>query len=153
MAKPAAATPKRASSQRPSAPKVKAPKKATVKTKSIPPKLTFEKTAAELEADVNAYIKAHFAPTVKEKPEKQIGRAEFRHWVQNFQNKQQAKGKKPLPQTDYDRTLQKEIDKKKRAKKSGKGVPQLGEQALQTVAPLVIPYEYGSKPKVDGIAY
>jgi len=54
---------------------------------------------------------------VKEKPEKQIGRAEFRHWVQNFQNKQQAKGKKPLPQTDYDRTLQKEIDKKKRAKK------------------------------------
>jgi len=38
--------------------------------------------------------------------------------------------------------------RKREQKKSGKGVPQLGEQALQTVAPLVIPYEYGSNQKL-----
>jgi hypothetical protein len=51
---------------------------------------------------------------------------------------------KPQKRSDYDRTL----DKAVKAKKAGKGVPQLGQQEKQSIPDLVVRNEFGSNNKL-----
>ena len=59
---------------------------------------------------------------------------------------QQRESRKPSKSTltDYDRTLTKSIEAAQKKKRAGKGVAQLGQQAHQSVPPLVVGNEYGS---------
>jgi hypothetical protein len=63
-----------------------------------------------------------------------------------MQDEKHAASKKPAPLLlDYERTITKKIkEDKKKQKMVGKDVAQLGQQAQQSVPPLVVENQYGS---------
>jgi hypothetical protein len=108
--------------------------KKAKKAKEPPKKLPYEMTEEETKAEVDAYIKAFFAP--KKPPPKFVVPDKAReHWVEVLE-----RPSKDSPRTDYDRQIIKAHIKQKRSRsssaKSGKQVPQLGEQENQSVPPL-----------------
>ena len=69
----------------------------------------------------------------------------LRKKVTSYQH-QQRESRKPSKSTlsDYDRTLTKSIEAAQKKKRAGKGIAQLGQQAHQSIPPLVVGNEYGS---------
>ena len=109
--------------------------------------MTEEQNAAIVQAQVDAHFGPKPAPPPKEKvPEKTID---------HFIRMARAPAPKPVD-TDYERhikklnraRLQKEASSsssKSAGKRSGKTVPQLGEQAAQSIPPLVVPTTHESR--------
>ena len=101
----------------------------------------------ELDASVKRTNEQFFSKAAKGKKKVEqpwlIEPQKLRTMLQEKQ-KEKERGKPTSPLSDYDRTLSKEV---KKMAKTKKGVPQLGEQEVQSVPPLVIRDEYGSNIK------
>jgi hypothetical protein len=98
------------------------------------PQRAYDQTHEESEAILAAELKAHFAlklpepkPTFSEKVKK---------WAYGMLTKP-AQYKMNLP-SDYKRKIERQSDLAKKAKRSGKQIPQLGEQKNQSVPPLIV---------------
>ena len=84
-------------------------------------------------------VKEHFKPKPKSKPEKVINPQDLKF----FKGMCGANKKKFIPKdppSDYDRTIMKTAERKKRKSKSSSSseVPQLGAQKKQSIEPLVV---------------
>jgi hypothetical protein len=110
------------------------------------PKRTYDLTDEEIQAKCRADLDAHFAPKSPPPPKEKVSEDVVEHFIR------MAKEPAPKPvDSDYERQLRKaHLAKKKKessssssqgaaAKKSGKTVPQLGEQAVQSIPPLIVP--------------
>ena len=102
------------------------------------PKRPYDKTVEENAAEVAAQVQAHFAPKMPEP--KQIFDEKTKKWAKEF-IEQPAKYKMNL-RSDYEREIIKQDAKRRQNKKpsakSGKQIPQLGEQKNQSVPPLIV---------------
>jgi hypothetical protein len=116
-------------------------------------KLSYEKTAEELDASVKMDVDKFFshcwatsrAKRNREKPHLCIPPEKLRRTIDAHQTKQHADRKKHSPLSDYDRTISKSIQaEKKKEKMARMGVAQLREQAQQSVPPLLVGNQYGS---------
>ena len=133
-------------------------KKASGRTPAISKttKLSYEKTAEEIDASVKTDVDSFFAKVkaqseAKRNPEKPyfFVRPEVLRQRVDAHQKKLRHARKDSPLSDYDRTLTKSIEEaKKKEKRARKGVAQLGEQSQQSVPPLVIGNEYGSNTNV-----
>jgi hypothetical protein len=115
------------------------------------PQRPYDKSEEENAAIVKAYVEAHFAPKPAPPPREKVPEEKIDHFIR------MAKAPAPKPvDTDYERhirkltraRLQKEASssssKQEAVKKCGKTVPQLGEQAAQSIPPLVVPTTHKS---------
>lgn len=112
-------------------------------------KLPYEKTDEEVLAASKAEVKAFFEKckanrkAEQEPPYLMYPRSKLRQVVQKMTDANRAASKQPGSTiSDYDRTVLKKIKADKR--KVQQKVAQLGEQAQQSVQPLVVANEYGS---------
>jgi len=117
-------------------------------------KLPYEKTDEEVLAASKAEVKAFFETCkAKRKVEQEPSylmypRLKLRQVVHNITDVNRAASKQPGSTiSDYDRTVLKKIKADKR--KVQRKVAQLGEQAQQSVQPLVVANEYGSNVNLD----
>jgi hypothetical protein len=96
-------------------------------------KAFFEKTKAD-------------AGSKQEKPYLMYHHGKLRQVVQSMQDEKRAASKKPAPPlSDFKCTIKKKIKgDKKKEKAVGRDVAQLGQQAQQSVPPLVVENQYGS---------
>ena len=108
--------------------------------------MTEEQNAAIVQAQVDA----HFGPKPAPPPREKVPEEKIDHFIRMAQ----PPAPKPVD-TDYERhlrklnraRLQKEVSSsssKSAGKRSGKTVPQLGEQAAQSIPPLVVPTTHES---------
>ena len=104
---------------------------AKKKEKPPPPKLAYEKTQEELEESVSQYCKEFFAPR-KPEPKQPVDPAAKKFFVS------QMKPVKKQRDSDYERQIKKSYSNPENRKSSAKTVPQLGEQAKQSVPPLKV---------------
>jgi hypothetical protein len=126
-------------------------KKATVKPRAIPKIISEEKeegTDAYKKDMSRFYDKLKMNQEARRNPEKPyffVAPDILRKKVTSYQH-QQRESRKPSKSTlsDYDRTLTKSIEAAQKKKRAGKGVAQLGQQAHQSIPPLVVGNEYGS---------
>ncbi|RCV25390.1 hypothetical protein SETIT_5G162700v2, partial [Setaria italica] len=102
------------------------------KEKQPEPKKPYDITYAKLDAVVDAQVKAHFAPKPPIKKDTPLDRVKFQVFIRSMELEKKKKSEKP-PLSDYDRTITKAFQKKK---KSGSTIPQLGTQSNQSVATL-----------------
>ena len=106
---------------------------------SVPPKRPYDRTEAENAEVVAAYNKAFFAP---KKPEpKMVYDEKAKKWAKSFLDGP-SQISMNLP-SDYGRELKRlaraqSEQNKGRSAKSGKQIPQLGQQKNQSVAPLIV---------------
>jgi hypothetical protein len=118
------------------------------------PKRPYDKTDEEIDEEVREGLKAHFTrkpPPPKEKVPDEV--------AEHFIRMARAPAPKPVA-SDYERILKK-LDQAKRNKassswskeavrsskeKSGKTVPQLGKQTVQSIPPLIVPTQVGIDP-------
>src|SRR3989337_1370266 len=109
------------------------------------PKRPYDLTEEENEAEVQAQVRAHFGPKPPPLPKEKVPE----HVIDHFIRMAEPPAPKPID-SDYERQIRKayQAQKKKEssssssqaaAKKSGKTVPQLGEQAVQSIPPLIVP--------------
>ena len=102
-------------------------------------------TEEENEAECRAQLDAHFGPKPPPPPKEKVPE----HVVDHFIRMAKAPAPKPID-SDYERQISKayQAQQKKEssssssqaaAKKSEKIVPQLGEQAVQSIPPLIVP--------------
>ncbi|MFS9531636.1 hypothetical protein Q6247_26055, partial [Klebsiella pneumoniae] len=73
----------------------------------------------------------------KQNLEKLLEKLKLRSSIKRMEEEQRERPEKPDPLFDYDRQITKQVAHNKR-KKSGKCIPQLGEQANQLVALLMV---------------
>jgi len=107
------------------------------------PKLSYHLTQEELDAACDAQLKAHFARKPPAPPEEKVPK----HVLQQFIDRM-ARPADKQKDSDYVRCIKKSYSAgqtKSRSsssqadgKKSGKTVPQLGEQAMQSIPPLIV---------------
>ena len=112
------------------------------------PKRAYDKTVEENAAEVAAQVQAHFAPKMPEP--KQIFDEKNKKWAKEF-IEQPAKYKMNL-RSDYDREILKQdfkSENKKTSAKSGKQIPQLGEQKNQSVPPLIVSSDIDKEFRAD----
>jgi hypothetical protein len=114
--------------------------KVVHKTTKIPepslkplPKRAYDRTTEENEAIVRAEVKAFLAPKVPEP--KPTYTQKQKDWAYAMLTAE-PQYKMNLP-SDYKREIERQSDLAK-AKRSGKQIPQLGEQKNQSVAPLIV---------------
>jgi hypothetical protein len=122
--------------QRSSPPKKKAKK---VKPQKIPPVLPWDKSIAENNAIVDEAVAKHFAPKPPPPPKEKIPEVTVQHFLKQFE---------PPVKTvfsDYERSINKSFHQKGSrsshsagSNKCGKTVAQLGEQTVQSIAPLKV---------------
>ncbi len=102
------------------------------------PVLPYHMTPEETEAWVKADTKRHLAP--KQRPPKQTFTEKQKMWAKGLLE-QPSQISMNLP-SDYEREILKQNamsnEKKKTSAKSGKQIPQLGEQKNQSVPPLIV---------------
>ena len=102
------------------------------------PKRPYDMTVEENKAIVDAQVKTHFAPKMPDP--KPVYDEKAKKWGKEFLE-QPAQYKMNL-RSDYDRELIKQMrlksEKKKTSAKSGKQIPQLGEQKHQSAPPLIV---------------
>jgi hypothetical protein len=118
--------------------------KVVYKTTKIPepslkplPQRAYDRTNAKSDAKSVTKVKAHFAPKVHEP--KPTYSEKDKKWAMDMLTKE-PQYKRSLP-SDYKREIERQSDlpkKAKRSAKSGKQIPQLGEQKNQSVPPLII---------------
>jgi len=111
--------------------------------KASPPakkKLAYEMTIEENKAEVAAQVKAHFAPK-QPPPKEKISYEVIQHFIDNAQPAMKR------TDSDYERCIKKlyvaQKDKESsssqaRSSKCGKTIPQMGEQAVQSIPPLKV---------------
>ena len=134
-----------------SAPPPSKKKGTTKKQPIIPQKLSYEKTDAELDASIKSDMDSFFEKIKVQRkakchPEKSYFFVPPEKLKQNVDahHKKIRDARKASPLSDYDCTITKSVEEtKKKVKGARKGVAQLGEQAQQSVPPLVIGNEYG----------
>jgi hypothetical protein len=111
------------------------------------PKRPYDLTEEETEAEVQAQVRAHFGPKLPPPPKEKVPE----HVIDHFIRMAEPPAPKPID-SDYERQIRKAYQSQKKkessssssssqaaAKKSGKTVPQLGEQAVQSIPPLIVP--------------
>ena len=115
------------------------------------PQRPYDKSEEENVAISKAEVEAHFAPKPPPPPREKVPVEKIDHFIR------MARAPAPKPvDTDYERhikklnraRLQKEASSsssKSAGKRSGKTVPQLGEQAAQSIPPLVVPTTHESR--------
>jgi hypothetical protein len=115
--------------------------KVVHKTTKIPepslkplPKRAYDQTPEETDAIVNAEMKAHFAQ--KEPEPKPTCNDKDKKWVVDMITTE-PQYKRSLP-SDYKHEIERQSDLAKKAKRSRKQIPQLGEQKNQSVPPLIV---------------
>src|SRR5215216_1496067 len=105
----------------------------------------YDMTDEQNEATVKAQVDAHFGPKPPPPPREKVPEDKIDHFIRM--------ARKPAPKpidSDYERQIRKahrarlqkgssSSSSQAAAKKSGKTVPQLGEQAVQSIPPLVVP--------------
>ena len=108
-------------------------------------------TLEQNNALVQAELDAHFGPTPATPPREKVREEKINHFIR------MAAPPPPKPvDSDYERhirkcnrkRLEREASSKSRktaAKKCGKTIPQLGEQAAQSIPPLVVPTTHESR--------
>ena len=82
-------------------------------------------------------VKEHFKPKPKPEPEKMINPVDLKF----FMGMCEANKRKFIPRdppSDYERTIIKTTEKKKKQSKSSSDVPQLEAQKKQSIEPLVV---------------
>ena len=130
--------------KRPPAKKVAAPareppkkKEKKKKTKEAPIK-PWDMSLEECDRITQERVKEHFKPKPKPEPEKVINPIDLKF----FKGMCEANKRKFIPRdppSDYERTIIKTTEKKKRqSKSSSSDVPQLGAQKKQSIEPLVV---------------
>ena len=83
-------------------------------------------------------VKEHFKPKPKKQPEKVINPEQLKFFI-GMCEENKRKFISRDPPSDYDRTIIKTTEKKKRqSKSSSSDVPQLGAQKKQSIEPLVV---------------
>lgn len=104
---------------------------AKKKEKPPPPKLAYEMTDEELAESVRQYNKEFFAPR-KPEPKQPMDPAAKKFFVSQMKPVQKAKD------SDYERQIKKSYSNPENRKSNAKKIPQLGEQAKQSVPPLKV---------------
>ena len=110
-------------------------------------KRPYDMTVEENEAKCQAQVRAHFGPKPPPPPKEKVPEHVIDHFIRMAQP--------PAPKhvdSDYERQIKKSYQAQKKkessssssssqaaAKKSRKTVPQLGEQAVQSIPPLIVP--------------
>jgi hypothetical protein len=105
--------------------------------------LPYDLTDEENKAVVDAEVKAHFAPKPPPPPKKKVPKKVIQHFIDNAQPAIKH------TDSDYERSIRKvdqALQKKESSssssqavgKKSGKAIPQLGEQVVQSIPPLIV---------------
>ena len=106
-----------------------------------PEKLPTEKSMEELEESSRAQVKAFFAQKKKERqdPVKELLKNIPRETLERTVDNLYIPPVRPL--SDYERGIDKQHSSQmEETKKCGKKVPQLGEQEVQSIAPLIVPF-------------
>lgn len=125
--------------------KLLTPRKKKSTVKKLPGEMTYEELLVESKKEVAA----HFAKPLPKPPSpfSHLAPKELRKKVDEI-DRQKRMEKPPSSISDYNRCLQKESERAK--KQAGRGVPQLGEQSLQSIPPLVVD-QYGSNTSASDI--
>ena len=126
----------------PSPKRQQSPNKKRAKTKKPEPpveKLPWERTDAENKAISDKEVKEHFAPKPPPPPKEKIPEETVQHFLDN------AKPAVKKRLSNYERSITKSFLQKQSSssgsKKCGRTVPQLGEQAVQSITPLKVSTE------------
>ena len=123
------------------------------------PQRPYDKSEEENVAISKAEVEAHFAPKPPPPPREKVPVEKIDHFIRMAR----PPASKPVD-SDYERQIRKahraRLQKEAAGKKCGKTVPQLGEQAAQSIPPLVVPtthesrraqYYYGQTVNVPGL--
>ena len=119
----------------------RAPKKKANNEPAAKKKLAYEMTDEETRAVVASEVKSHFAPKPPPPPKEIILAKTVEHFVELLERAPAHVQNRP---SDYERSIRKSYQEQMQqsrhtsSNKSGKTVPQLGEQAMQSIPPLKV---------------
>jgi hypothetical protein len=119
----------------------RAPKKKANDEPPAKKKLAYEMTDEETRAVVASEVKSHFAPKPPPPPKEIIPAKTVEHFVELLERAPAHVQNRP---SDYERSIRKSYQEQMQqsrrtsSNKSGKTVPQLGEQAMQSIPPLKV---------------
>ena len=117
----------------------KAPKKKANDEPPTKKKLAYNMTDKETKMVVASEMKSHFAPKQPPPPKEKIPTKTIEHFVNFLERPPTHVENRP---SDYDRSIRKlYVEQSRRtssSNKRGKIVPQLGEQAMQSIPPLKV---------------